>query len=367
MGDVGLGIVKAIVKDRPVKLSVLERELPRSSIDPLGQLPYVYFFIKAEDQSEGSMGTYQVMVTRGAWQFNFAGDLVQMRHGIIKFGLRKIRENPDTLEFTFDTEAAEEQKRLTLLTGEELKKKILGFMLTFYDHLPNGWIGVPDLIDAIDGDGDEIRDWVGRLEHDGFISKSSDTSVYWPNRGHAQVCSYMINHEKVQEIRAELGIDGGTTGKGGIVDPAHHRYFKLIETQAEKEGDFVFVLMPFNESEFPQDIMDEVFEPAVKDTLGINCIRNDDDKKGNYLENRIFSHIVKAGIIIVEISTENRNVIFEMGLAFALGKETIVVCRKEHRREKKRSFDYEHFGTIFYSDYENLRTQLSEALVLHKK
>ena len=142
-----------------------------------------------------------------------------------------------------------------------------------------------------------------------------------------------------------------------------HRYFRLVQTQTELEGKFAFVIMPFNEEEFPQDVFHDVYVPLVKEVLGIACVKVDNDKFKNIIQNKIYSHIVKSEFVIAELSTENPNVVFELGLAFASEKDMIpTYYRKMAKGDQRLAFDISNFDTIFYSDYDELRSGLREAL-----
>ncbi len=149
----------------------------------------------------------------------------------------------------------------------------------------------------------------------------------------------------------------------------NHRYYKLLDTSAELDGDFAFVLMPFNEDEFPQDYFQKVVQPTVEDVLDIRCVRVDMDKFKNFIESKIYTHLIKSEFVIAELSTENPNVVFELGQAFAFEREIIPTYYNKYGKKDgpKLSFDYRHYDTIFYDDYEQLEKELRETLEAMKR
>ena len=160
-----------------------------------------------------------------------------------------------------------------------------------------------------------------------------------------------------------------TDGPGSIIDISNHYYYKLTDTSTELDGEFAFVLMPFNEDEFSQDYFHKVVQPTVKDVLDISCVRVDMDKFKNFIESKIYTHLIKSEFIIAELSTENPNVVFELGQAFAFQKEIIPTYYNKYGRKDgpKLSFDYRHYDTIFYDDYAQLESELRETLVAMKR
>lgn len=146
-----------------------------------------------------------------------------------------------------------------------------------------------------------------------------------------------------------------------------HKYFKLIDIQSEFDGKFAFLLMPFNENEYPQEIYD-IYKKVVKNVLDINCVRVDGDYLKQYIENKIYSHIVKSELIIADLSTGNKNVVFELGIAMAISKIVIPCFNYRYKTSlNKLSFDYEHFDTIFFDNYSELEEKLNLTLLPLKR
>jgi len=242
--DLFLGQVKALINEHPAKFTVFERELPLTTADPLGRIPYIYLFSKQGTPSNESNDLFWVKVTSEAWSFSFEKDPIRMRDAIIKFGLRKISEAPGSEKFQFTTAEFESQKSMNRLTGPDLRKAILRFTLAFCEYLPDEWIGIPDLIDAVDGDDNEIRRWVRELERSQLLIRSNDSIDYWCNRKHVKMDPYRINHEKRSEILIELegsaGIADRTDSdiKGDTANDAYVHPDRIIELGSIKSEEY---------------------------------------------------------------------------------------------------------------------------------
>lgn len=64
--------------------------------------------------------------------------------------------------------------------------------------------------------------------------------------------------------------------------------------------------------------------------VDINVIRADNDTASNYVVcNRICQQIQMADIVIVDVSVENTNVFYELGMAMAMGKLILPICYSE--------------------------------------
>ncbi len=90
---------------------------------------------------------------------------------------------------------------------------------------------------------------------------------------------------------------------------------------------YVFVIMPFSEN-WSHDVYTEMIEPAVKGA-GLECSRGDQPVRVGDLTTNIWSEILKAGIIIADISSPNVNVFYELGLVHAVGKDALLLKRKD--------------------------------------
>ncbi len=91
----------------------------------------------------------------------------------------------------------------------------------------------------------------------------------------------------------------------------------------EVDNKQVFVLTPFN------DNYREVFFSirVACSNLNLKCIRGDEEFIPNEIFPEILKQIIRSRLIIANITGRNPNVMYELGVAHALGKPTIVVAQ----------------------------------------
>jgi hypothetical protein len=87
-----------------------------------------------------------------------------------------------------------------------------------------------------------------------------------------------------------------------------------------------FVIMPFSE-DWSNDVYTQMIEPAVR-AANFDCTRGDKTVRVGDLSTNIWSGIMQAGIIIADVSVANVNVFYELGVAHALGKDTLLLKRR---------------------------------------
>ncbi len=127
-----------------------------------------------------------------------------------------------------------------------------------------------------------------------------------------------------------------------------------------------FVIQPFS-SKFDKRY-DDVYKPALEQA-GLKVYRVDQDPGTEKLIDSIEAEIRDATICLADITTDNPNVWYELGYAFAVGRSVVLVCSTERR--DKLPFDIQHRTVIKYtpdstSDFSTLRDEISvraEALV----
>lgn len=124
-----------------------------------------------------------------------------------------------------------------------------------------------------------------------------------------------------------------------------------------------FVIQPFDKDKFDKRFTD-VFEPAIK-AIGLEAYRVDRDPSVRVPIDDIHEGIKQAKICFAEITTDNPNVWYELGYAFASGKDVVMACSEE--RKEKFPFDIQHKHIINYktsstSDFDNLKNSISEKL-----
>ena len=122
-----------------------------------------------------------------------------------------------------------------------------------------------------------------------------------------------------------------------------------------------FVIQPFDGAKFDKRF-DDVYKPAIE-AAGLEAYRVDTDPGVLVPIDAIEKGIRQATVCLADISTDNPNVWYELGFAFATNRPVVMVCSEE-RSSKKYPFDIQHRSIIPYladspSDFEKLKSNLS--------
>lgn len=122
-----------------------------------------------------------------------------------------------------------------------------------------------------------------------------------------------------------------------------------------------FIIQPFDNGKFDKRYR-ETFAPALQDA-GLEPYRVDEDPSVDVLIDKIERSIRDAAICLAEISTDNPNVWYELGYAFACKKQVIMVCSDE--RKDGFPFDIRHRQVVEYKtesggDFGELLRAISE-------
>jgi len=104
-----------------------------------------------------------------------------------------------------------------------------------------------------------------------------------------------------------------------------------------------FVAQPFDGGEYDERYK-EVYEPAIR-AAGLKPYRVDQDPAASIPVETIFAETKACSAVFVDISVDNPNVWFELGLAVANGKPLCIVCKEERSRFP---FDIQHRLVIRY-------------------
>lgn len=102
-----------------------------------------------------------------------------------------------------------------------------------------------------------------------------------------------------------------------------------------------FVVMPF--SPLYQTEYEKVIQPTLEE-LDIKCIRGDQIYTQQRIMDDIWGSIRSCRFIIAELTGRNPNVLYEVGLAHAIGKPVIIMTRNE----EDVPFDLKNLRYLFY-------------------
>jgi len=128
--------------------------------------------------------------------------------------------------------------------------------------------------------------------------------------------------------------------------------FNITDYEIDKR--LVFVLIPFN------DIYLNEFD-VIKDIcngLGFLCLRGDEEFISGDILTHVVKNIVKARLIIANITGRNPNVLYELGIAHALNKPTIIISKNL----SDAPFDIKTKYMILYKNIEDLKISLKDTL-----
>lgn len=127
--------------------------------------------------------------------------------------------------------------------------------------------------------------------------------------------------------------------------------------------EYCFVIQPFDKGVFDKRFEDFI-APAIY-AAGLEPYRVDKDPKVEIPIEEIEDRIRHARICLAEITTNNPNVWFELGYAFACGKNVVLLCAED--REGKFPFDVQHRTILTYktessSDFNRIQNQTTERI-----
>ena len=125
-----------------------------------------------------------------------------------------------------------------------------------------------------------------------------------------------------------------------------------------------FVIQPFDAGKFDKRYTD-VFEPAIIEA-GLQPYRVDRDPAVAVPIEGIEEGIREATVCLADITTDNPNVWYELGYAFAANRQVVMVCSDE-RSGGRFPFDIQHRTVIRYqvespSDFDTLRRSISDRI-----
>jgi hypothetical protein len=129
-----------------------------------------------------------------------------------------------------------------------------------------------------------------------------------------------------------------------------------------------FIIQPFDGGKFDKRFSD-IYKPAIINA-GLEPYRVDMDINSVIPIEEIDKGIKESAVCLADITIDNPNVWFELGLSIAYGKDTILICSEE--RTTKFPFDVQHRKIIRYlsespSDFERLKKQIEDRIKAYIK
>ncbi|WP_313058219.1 hypothetical protein [Agrobacterium cavarae] len=146
-----------------------------------------------------------------------------------------------------------------------------------------------------------------------------------------------------------------TTFSPEVINPSSFLNSLSVSPDTLKlDRNMVFVLTPFHPSEHRT-------YSAIVESLsryGIRVVRGDEEAATGDILSHILREMLSARLVIANISTRNSNVMYELGIAHALGKDVVMIANSE----VDLPFDVNSRRILFYKDHEELVEKLQNEL-----
>ena len=238
----------------------------------------------------------------------------------------------------------EEMLKRLLTPGKKdttlLDHSILQLLHNFYVSDPNYEITVLSIFMSLEIEKEQLLERLKYFQAREWVKVTTYDKNIW-HRG------YSISAKAIKEIEVQLQLNV----------QLESRYFKEVDIQ--QTGDFIFVIMPFKEEEFDQNIYYDFIKPIVEKELSIVCERVDNDLIPERIDNKIYTYIKKSKFLIAELTTNNANVIYELAMAHMLNKRVIILTQND---PPKLAFDFDKFPATTYTNKEELNGILPDIL-----
>ncbi|MGI2900828.1 hypothetical protein [Shewanella algae] len=128
----------------------------------------------------------------------------------------------------------------------------------------------------------------------------------------------------------------------------------LTESDMKVESDSVFVLTPFHPKY--QDTFNTISEVCRE--VGLRCYRGDEDHISGDLLPHTLRQLCKARLVIANIDGRNSNVFYELGIAHAIDKGTILVSQSLD----EVPVDLKSNRLLLFKDQKEFKSELKTAL-----
>src|ERR1700681_4521080 len=116
------------------------------------------------------------------------------------------------------------------------------------------------------------------------------------------------------------------------------------------------VIMPFSTG--CMEVFDRAIKPACERT-GFTCLRADYPLKAGSIIEHTIDLIFEADVVIANLSRLNTNVFYELGVAHALEKRTVMICEEG----TALPFNVTTYRVIFYEhDFDGVEKVLRSTL-----
>lgn len=185
---------------------------------------------------------------------------------------------------------------------------------------------------------DEERSYLERQINE-INKKLVSTDERWQEAYHLVMSSQNKQEDRTGRISTALFLKG----------------FGVDIYNVDIQGDLVFVLTPFHD-DFNK-MYDIVCETCRE--MRLKPIRGDEEYIANDILKHIIEHVVKSRVVIAILDGRNPNVFYELGIAHALNKPTILLANTQ----TQVPLDLQNQFLVLYENETELRRKLKNALL----
>ncbi|WP_191040582.1 hypothetical protein [Spirosoma validum] len=121
-----------------------------------------------------------------------------------------------------------------------------------------------------------------------------------------------------------------------------------------------FVIMPFSKL-WSTVVYEEIIKAAIEDA-NLTCIRGDMIPRVGKLANNVAVQIQEVGLIVAEISENNPNVFYELGIADSLGKDVFLLYDKTQEANLPADIQGAHYYAYNRSNRRQSREYIRQEL-----
>lgn len=180
-----------------------------------------------------------------------------------------------------------------------------------------------------------------------LVKRMSSTKERWKDLNHILLDSSETLLDTAETIRKSSG--------GITLSPQRYLSTVGIEIDSlEVEKGKVFFLTPFHEQ------FDETYRTVreVGDELGVSISRGDETHAPGLVVTHILKEILQSEFVIANLDGRNPNVFYELGVAQAIGKPTIMIASSDN----DIPFDLASSRTLIWKTKEELASRLTSLL-----
>ncbi|GLH78876.1 hypothetical protein SSBR45G_37850 [Bradyrhizobium sp. SSBR45G] len=129
---------------------------------------------------------------------------------------------------------------------------------------------------------------------------------------------------------------------------------RVTEADLEIDPKLIFVLMPFDDESRP--LFDSIRKVCFR--LDLRCLRGDEQNATGDVMSHILRLMVRARLIVADVGARNPNVFYELGIAHALDKQTVLISKSI----ADVPFDLRSNRVVIFNSNEQLEVDLTATL-----